>query len=89
MAKFRFATDGYFTVMELDGKVIGTGVEKVDFHHETGETAKLSMEIDVCDFQYYEDGSYEKKEAFLMDKSQSRKKHGNQLRETLDESGEA
>ena len=66
MAKFRFVTDGFLTVMELDGKAIGPGVEKVDFHHEAGENAKLKIDIDVREFKYYEDGEYDKLEAFLM-----------------------
>lgn len=70
MAKFRFATDGFLTVMELDGKVIGPGVEKVEFQHEAGENAKLKIDIDVRDFKYYADGEYDKLEAFLMGKAE-------------------
>lgn len=68
MAKFRFATNGFSTVMELDGKTIGNGVEKVEFCHVAGESAKLKVDIDVRDFKFLKDGEYEKLEAVLIGK---------------------
>ena len=66
MAKFRFATDGFRTVVELDGATIGDGVSKVEFSHEAGMNAKLKLEIDVYDFHFLPDGEFDKKESVLM-----------------------
>lgn len=69
MARFRFATDGFQTVLELDGKTIGAGVNKVEFTHESGEHAKMRLDIDVDAFSFLTDGEFSKRESVLMDKS--------------------
>lgn len=66
MAQFRFATDGFRTVLELDGKTIGTGVEKVEFLHEVGKDLKLKLDIDVDRFSFLPDGAFDEKESVLM-----------------------
>lgn len=66
MAKFRFATDGFTTVVELDGKTIGTGIQNLEYHHEGGEHARLKMELDLHDFRFLPDGEFDKRESVLM-----------------------
>lgn len=89
MAKFRFATDGFLTVMELDGKTLGPGVEKVDFFHQAGENATLKLNIDLRDFKYCADGEYDKLEDFLMGKVESsdRQESGDKLSDSFDDPG--
>lgn len=69
MAKFRFVTDGFRTVVELDGKTIGKGITKVEFLHEAGENAKMKLDIDLHDFRFLPDGEYDKRESVLMGRS--------------------
>lgn len=69
MARFRFATDGFRTVLELDGKTIGSGVQKVDYFHEAGENPKLKLDIDVNSFSFLPDGTFYEKESVLMETS--------------------
>lgn len=66
MAKFRFATDGFVTLMELDGKAFGKGVQGVEFRHTGGDRAILKLEIDVHSFGFMQEGEYNKKESVLM-----------------------
>ena len=66
MAKFRFATDGFRSVVELDGKTIGEGITKVEFLHEAGEHAKMKLDIDVHNFRFLPDGEFHKKESVLV-----------------------
>lgn len=61
MSIFRFATDGYATVAELDGKTIGTGIRNLEYYHEGGEHAKLKMELDLHDFQFLPDGEFDER----------------------------
>lgn len=67
MAKFRFTTDGFKTIVELDGKTMGPGVQRIDFLHEGGEKAKLLLNIDLHDFSFLPDGEFDKREAALME----------------------
>ena len=66
MVRFRFATDGFQTVMELDGKTIGAGVNKVEFLHESGEHAEVKLDIDLDAFCFLPDGEFDKRESVLM-----------------------
>lgn len=66
MTRFRFATDGFQTVLELDGKTIGAGVNEVEFLHESGNHAKLKLDIDLDAFCFLPDGEFDKKESMLM-----------------------
>lgn len=66
MAKFRFASNGFTTVVELDGKTIGKGVNKLEFLHEGGKCAELKLDIDLHGFQFYPDGEFDKMESVLM-----------------------
>lgn len=66
MAKFRFATDGFRTIVELDGKTIGAGVQCVEFQHESGKGASMKLDIDVNDFRFLPDGEFDKIERVLM-----------------------
>lgn len=66
MKKIRFATDGFRTALELGGKTIGGGVQKLDFHHSGGEPATLCLEIDLDRFHFLPDGAYDTQEKEIM-----------------------
>ena len=65
--KFKVTSDGFFTIAELDGKVIGKGIQKLEFVHEAGQNPRLAMELDLHDFCFLPDGEYEKSENALTD----------------------
>lgn len=69
MAKFRFASDGFYAVVELDGKTIGTGIQSLEYQHEGGEHARLKLELDLHDFKFLSDGEFDKRESVLMDRA--------------------
>lgn len=69
MAKFRFATDGSRTIVELDGKGFGLGVQSVTFQHTGGDYSRLGLEIDVNSFEFMQEGEYDQRERALMGES--------------------
>lgn len=92
MAKFRFATDGFTTIAEIDGKGIGRGIHNVDFRHTGGEKSRLILDIDVEQFGFMADGVYDQTESAMMS-SQSQRSYnpecGDQLDKSLDGPGES
>lgn len=85
MAKFRFATDGYTTIAEIDGKGIGAGINSVDFRHTGGEKAHLALDINIERFSFMADGAYDNAEVFLL-RSQPQGSCDSERRDQIDES---
>lgn len=64
--KFKLITTGNSTCMELCGKTIRKGITSVTFTHSAEDKkAKLSLGIDLSEFDYGEDGKYKEAEAQL------------------------
>lgn len=53
--KFRLVSDGKHTYMELDGKTIGTGVQRFCVEQQ-GTDMQLDLSIDLGSFEFMEDG---------------------------------
>ena len=91
MAKFRFATDGFTTIAEIDGKGIGRGIHSIDFRHAGGEKSHLILDIDIYRFGFMADGDYDQAESAMM--SSEPQLHdpecGDQLDKSLDNPGES
>lgn len=51
--KFRLLSTGESTIFELDGKVMGKGVDSITFSHGK-EGVKLSLDIDLNEFEFME-----------------------------------
>lgn len=66
LAKFRLASDGNATFIELDGKSMGEGVQSVYFEKEgNSKFAKLELKINLNEFRFAPDGWFDEKEAQL------------------------
>lgn len=85
LAKFRFATDGFTTIAEIDGKGIGRGIHSVDFRHTGGEKSRLILDIDVEKFSFMADGDYDQAESAMMS-SQTQQLHDPKRRDQIDKS---
>lgn len=60
MALLRFASNGFSTTIELDGKGIGDGIEKMEFKHVGGEPARLNLEINLDRFRFLQAGDFDR-----------------------------
>ena len=58
-AKFRMASNGTVTCIELDGKTLGTGVESVRFYQNGHGEGKLDISIDLEEFSFMPDGYFD------------------------------
>lgn len=58
-AKFRMASNGETTCMELCGKSIGTGVSAVKFSQNGCGEGYLELSIDLEDFSFMPDGYFD------------------------------
>ena len=59
-AKFRMASNGTVTCVELGGKTIGTGVESVKFCQNGYGEGRLELSIDLENFSFMPDGHFDK-----------------------------
>lgn len=57
--KLKLVCDGEHTVLELDGKVMGKGINAVRFSHEGGKAATCNIDIDLGSFSFLPDGTLE------------------------------
>ncbi|MBE6943837.1 MAG: hypothetical protein E7453_06205 [Ruminococcaceae bacterium] len=58
-AKLKILYTGRGTIVELDGKTIGTGVEAIEFRHETNKPAKANLSINLSEFSFMPDGHFD------------------------------
>lgn len=58
-AKLKIVCDGDHTVLELDGKAMAKGVKAIRFSHEGGDAATCSIDIDLRDFSFMSDGTFD------------------------------
>lgn len=61
-AKLKILCTGDHTIVELDGKTIGNGVNAIDFRHNGGENAEVKISIDLGRFSFMSDGYFEQAE---------------------------
>lgn len=62
---FRLFHAGNATYLEIDGKGMGKGIKSVDFHHESGNSPILKLEIDLSWFEIMPDGEFEERQSEL------------------------
>lgn len=65
-AKFRMASNGTATCIELDGKTLGTGVESVRFYQNGHGEGKLDISIDLEEFSFMPDGYFDNFEQAIV-----------------------
>lgn len=57
--KLRLFSTGTATYIELDGKALGPGVERVEITHNGAGEARLILSIDVANFSFMPDGFFD------------------------------
>lgn len=65
--KLRLFSDGKRTYAEICGKSIGKGISSLSYSHDAPNDAKLKLEIDLEDFEFMEDGYFDKAEKKFME----------------------
>lgn len=57
-AKLKILCTGKATIVELDGKTIGQGIEAINLHHNGAGEAIVTLSINVEDFSFMPDGYF-------------------------------
>lgn len=68
-AKLKILCTGDKTIVELDGKTIGKGVNAIDFRHDGGENAEVKISIDLGKFSFMPDGQFDEFEKAIAKES--------------------
>lgn len=55
----KIVSDGKRTFLELGGKSMGSGVKSVQFSHQGGESVTCKIEIDLANFSFMPDGTFD------------------------------
>lgn len=66
--KIKILSTGTRTIVELDGKTIGRGIEAVSFSHDPKGEVKLELSIDLKNFSFMPDGRFDEFERELAKK---------------------
>lgn len=70
--KFRLASNGKVSCIELCGKSIGKSVDHILFEHDTNtNTKRLELGINLDSFKFLEDGYFDKFEKMLDEEEPS------------------
>ncbi len=59
MAILRILDTGGSSIVELDGKTIGTGVQEIHYHRNSPMSATLKLTLDVAMFGFMPDGYFD------------------------------
>ncbi len=60
-AKVRILDTGTCTMLELDGKTMGEGIDRITYEKEAGKSAVLTIRINSVDsFEFLPDGEFDR-----------------------------
>lgn len=66
-AKLKLLCTGDKTIVELDGKTMGKGVEAIEFQHNSNGDVKAKISIDLDSFSFMPDGYFEQAEKSIAE----------------------
>lgn len=70
----RIATNGHISCIEIDGKTLGIGVEGFSFTHpDNGNGPEMELKLNVRNFSFMPDGTFDEYEKLMMQESASHK----------------
>lgn len=83
---FRVIDDGKNAVVEIDGKTIGCGVERIKYKRDGATGGNLQLVLSLDHFEFLPDGYFDEVEARMR---QEKKPHQKTVEASTDGAGES